>query len=57
MDDREASRRAMAAGIVAPAVSSFSSQAPVRPGLLLGFAGFDEARLSEAAGGLRQALG
>ena len=57
VDDREASRRARAAGIVAPAVSSFSARAPVRPGLLLGFAGFDETRLSEAVGRLRQALG
>jgi GntR family transcriptional regulator/MocR family aminotransferase len=56
MDDREASRRALAAGIVAPAVSSFSAGAPVRPALLLGFAGFDEETLTAATSRLREAL-
>jgi GntR family transcriptional regulator/MocR family aminotransferase len=57
MDDGEASRRAAAAGIVAPALSSFYAGERRRQGLLLGYAGFDEVTLAAAARRLAEALG
>jgi len=56
MDDAEASRRAAAVGIVAPALSSFYAGIPRGRGLLLGYAGFDEAAITHAAQRLAVAL-
>ncbi len=56
MNDAEASRRAAAADIVAPALSDFYARIPRRQGLLLGYAGFDEAAIAGAAQALAVAL-
>jgi len=56
MDDAEVSRRARAAGIVAPALSTFYAGPPRRQGLLLGYAGFDASAIDAAAQRLAAAL-
>jgi GntR family transcriptional regulator/MocR family aminotransferase len=56
IDDREAERRAAAAGLVAPALSSLYRETPPRQGLLLGYAGTPAAELSRAAQSLAAAL-
>jgi len=56
MDDAEASRRAAAAGIVAPPLSAYYAKTPRSQGLLLGYAGFDEAAIGEAVLALAAAL-
>ncbi|MGE0210716.1 MAG: PLP-dependent aminotransferase family protein [Parvibaculaceae bacterium] len=56
MDDTEASALAADAGVIAPALSLYYSGAPRRQGLLLGYAGFDEVALEEAARRLAEAL-
>src|SRR6185503_10655115 len=44
-DDRRASEAAAGAGVEAQALSSFSIKHPVRGGLLLGYAGYDERQI------------
>jgi GntR family transcriptional regulator/MocR family aminotransferase len=56
MDDREASRRAGLAKIVAPAVSDYFMGKPTRRGLALGYAGFDEATIEAGVKSLVAAL-
>ena len=56
MDDRAASRRAQAAGIVAPALSTFYEGRPRRQGLMLGYAAVAEAEMEEAVKRLAAAL-
>jgi GntR family transcriptional regulator/MocR family aminotransferase len=56
MSDTEASRRAMAHGLMVQPVSAFSFGAPVEPGLVLGFAGFSEEALIAAVDRLAEAL-
>lgn len=56
MDDVEASKRAEAAGVSTPALSAYYSGKVRRQGLLLGYAGFEEAALDDAARRLAIAL-
>jgi GntR family transcriptional regulator / MocR family aminotransferase len=56
MDDREASRRAELAKIVAPAVSDYFMGKPTCSGLALGYAGFDEATIEAGVKSLVAAL-
>ena len=42
MNDRDASKRAAKAGLLAPALSDYFAGEPFRQGLVLGYAGFDE---------------
>ncbi len=49
MDDVEASARAAQAGIVAPSLSRYYTDAPARQGLILGYAGFEEDAIERAA--------
>jgi GntR family transcriptional regulator/MocR family aminotransferase len=56
MDDREAARRALMAKIVAPAVSDYFIGRPTRRGLILGYAGFDEAMIETGVKSLVAAL-
>jgi GntR family transcriptional regulator/MocR family aminotransferase len=56
MTDAEASRRAEAAGLVAPALSSYAMHARRERGLVLGYAGFNEAEIEKAVITLAAAL-
>lgn len=56
MDDREASRRAAAIGLLAPALSDYFAGKPFRRGLVLGYAGFDEAVIDASVRKLADAL-
>lgn len=56
LDDRQAARRAAAAGLVARPLSEFYAGPPQRNALMLGYAGFDEATLDGAAARLAAAL-
>jgi len=56
MDDREASRRAAAAGITVPPLSGYFLGPQRDQGLMLGFAAFDESTIEKAAERLAQAL-
>ena len=56
MDDREASHRAAMAKISAPAVSDYFLGKPTRSGLVLGYAGFDEAVIAAGVQSLVAAL-
>lgn len=56
MPDREAERRAAAAGLTARALSPFYRALPSAPGLVLGFAGTDAAEMGPAAARLATAL-
>ncbi len=48
-DDAEVSRRAAAAGITAPAVSSYVLRHAVKPGLILGYAALNPRQIREGA--------
>lgn len=56
MDDREASRRAAGVGLLAPALSDYFAGKPFRHGLVLGYAGFDEAVIDASIRKLADAL-
>lgn len=56
MDDREAAKRAARIGLLAPALSDFFAGKPFRQGLLLGYAGFDEAVIDASIKKLADAL-
>ena len=56
MDDAEASRRATEAGVTAIALSLFYDGKPTRQGLVLGYAGFEDAAIEAAARKLRVAF-
>lgn len=56
LDDRQAAARAQAAGLVAPALSSYFLQAPTAQGLLLGYAAVNEGEINRAAKTLAAAL-
>jgi GntR family transcriptional regulator/MocR family aminotransferase len=56
MTDSEASRRAEAAGLVAPALSSYAMHARRERGLVLGYAAFSEKEIDRAVIVLAQAL-
>ena len=55
-DDREASRRAAAAGVEAPPLSAFSLAPPRAGGLVLGYAAFGRHEIEEGVRLLRKAL-
>jgi GntR family transcriptional regulator/MocR family aminotransferase len=56
MNDRDASKRAAEAGLVAPALSNYFAGVPFRQGLILGYAGFDETVIDTSIKTLAQAL-
>jgi len=56
MNDREASKRAAKAGLLAPALSDYYAGQPFRQGLVLGYAGFDETVIDASIKKLAQAL-
>jgi len=56
MDDREASRRAAAAGIAAPPLSSFWLGRARRQGLLLGYTALPERQIDAVVARLAKAL-
>ena len=56
MNDREASKRAADIGLLAPALSDYFAGRPFRQGLVLGYAGFDEAVIDNSIRKLAQAL-
>jgi GntR family transcriptional regulator/MocR family aminotransferase len=56
MDDREASKRAAAVGLLAPALSDYFAGEPFRQGLVLGYAGFEESVIDESIRKLAEAL-
>ena len=56
MSDREASKRAAKAGLLAPALSDYFASKPFRQGLVLGYAGFDETVIDTSIKTLAQAL-
>jgi GntR family transcriptional regulator/MocR family aminotransferase len=56
MDDRAASRRIAAAGLIASPLSSFYMGPPTRQGLMLGYAAFDEAAIEAGVQRLARAL-
>lgn len=56
MDDVEASARAAGAGFSAPDLSRYYAGTPPRRGLLMGFAGFDEATIGRATRELARAF-
>jgi GntR family transcriptional regulator/MocR family aminotransferase len=55
-NDREASRRAAAAGVSAPALSRYSVRAAQRPALLLGYASLNQQTIDEGAERLAGAM-
>jgi len=55
-DDREASQRAAAAGVIAPALSGYCLSAVARPGLLLGYSSVNSRRIQEGAKRLTSAM-
>ena len=55
-DDREAARAAEAHGVEAQPLSSFCLKTPERQGLVLGYAGYDEAEIREGVARLAAAL-
>jgi GntR family transcriptional regulator/MocR family aminotransferase len=55
-NDREISDRAAAAGISAPPLSAYSSAAPLRPALLLGYAAINARKIVEGARRLSVAM-
>jgi len=55
-NDREASRKAAAAGVSAPAVSAFSVRHWTRPGLLLGYAAVNRRQIREGVRKLAHAM-
>lgn len=57
MDDRQAAARAHAAGIAAPALSSYFLEKPTAQGLLLGYAAADDGEITRGAAKLAAALG
>jgi GntR family transcriptional regulator/MocR family aminotransferase len=56
VDDREASRRAAAAGVSAPALSRYSVRAAVSPALLLGYAALNNRTIGQGAERLASAM-
>ena len=56
MNDRDASKRAAKAGLLAPALSDYFAGEPFRQGLVLGYAGFDETVIDTSIKTLAQAL-
>jgi GntR family transcriptional regulator / MocR family aminotransferase len=56
MNDREASKRAAKAGLLAPALSDYYAGEPFRQGLVLGYAGFDETVIDTSIKKLANAL-
>ncbi len=56
MSDKEVEARGASAGVIAQALSSYYTEGPVRQGLVLGYAGFDEAALTEGVKRLTAAL-
>ena len=56
MNDRDASKRAAKAGLLAPALSDYFAGEPFRQGLVLGYAGFDETIIDTSIKTLAQAL-
>jgi GntR family transcriptional regulator/MocR family aminotransferase len=56
MSDREASKRAAKAGLLAPALSDYFAGEPFRQGLVLGYAGFDETVINTSIETLALAL-
>ncbi len=56
MTDLEASKRAAARGVTARPLSSFYFGTRKTPGLVLGYAGFDEVRIHDAIAAMRAAL-
>lgn len=56
MTDGEAARRLAANGVTAQALSSFFAGPPTRQGLVLGYAGFDEAALRAGVARIGEAL-
>ncbi|TDP62465.1 GntR family transcriptional regulator [Roseateles toxinivorans] len=56
-NDRAAQRQLMAAGIEAVALSRYATDARLAPGLVLGFAAFDESQIESAVRQLAVALG
>ena len=57
MTDLEVAERASDAGVTASALSTFFAGEPNRPGLVLGYAGFDEDTIRSSAMRLAKALG
>ena len=57
MSDKDASRRAAAMGVSAPALTAFYAGKPDRQGLILGYAAFDETMIERATVRLAEALG
>ncbi|MGI9477347.1 MAG: PLP-dependent aminotransferase family protein [Hyphomicrobiaceae bacterium] len=57
MTDIEAAERAGAAGITASALSTYFAGTPLRQGLVLGYASFDEASIRSTAARLARVLG
>ncbi len=56
MNDRDASKRAAKAGLLAPALSDYFAGEPFRQGLVLGYAGFDETVIDASIRKLAEAL-
>ena len=56
MNDRDASKRAAKAGLLAPALSDYFAGEPFRQGLVLGYAGFDETVIDTSIKTLAHAL-
>jgi GntR family transcriptional regulator / MocR family aminotransferase len=56
MNDRDASKRAAKAGLLAPALSDYFAGEPFRQGLVLGYAGFDETVIDTSIKTLARAL-
>jgi GntR family transcriptional regulator / MocR family aminotransferase len=56
MSDREASKRAAEIGLLAPALSDYFAGKPLKQGLVLGYAGFDEAIIDASIRKLSSAL-
>jgi GntR family transcriptional regulator/MocR family aminotransferase len=56
LDDREVARAAAARGVFARPLSDFYASCPPRPGLELGYAAFDEARIRKGAAQLAEAV-
>ena len=54
--DREASQRAAAAGVIAPALSAYYLASPARPGLLLGYSSLNSRKIQEGARSLTSAM-
>lgn len=57
MDDAEAAARAAGAGVTVQPLSSYFAGPPLRQGLILGYAGFDEMAMTAGLDRLKRALG